>query len=235
MSIEELVAAVQAGDHGLMEELWSAVVNLVKWKAKRIITSLELLSSSRRVEFDDLVQSGYFALVAALETYKPECGTFPSWLMYYLQTAFADAAGYRTKHGQAQNRVDSLDRPLTNDENSGPLGDFVPDHEAAAAIENVEEREYLEQLHKALESALAAIPEQYSKIIHLRYLQNQSLSEAGVTVGVSAERVRQLEANGLKILRQPETAANLIPFYDFDYYLGTGIGAFQRSGLFMVN
>lgn len=42
MSIEELVAAIQGGDQSLMEELWGAVVNLVKWKAKRVITSLEL-------------------------------------------------------------------------------------------------------------------------------------------------------------------------------------------------
>ena len=33
------------------------------------------------------------------------------------------------------------------------------------------------------------------------------------------------------ILRQPETAANLIEFYDFSYYTGTGLGAFRQSGL----
>lgn len=231
MSIEELVAAVQAGDLSLMEELWGAVVNLVKWKAKRVMTSLELLSDSKRVEFDDLVQSGYLALVAALETYKPECGAFSSWLMYYLQTAFADTAGYRTEQGRMENRADSLDRPLTNEQNSRPMGDFIPDHTAAATMESIEEREYREQLREALEAALEAIPEKYSRVIQLRYLQNQSLSEAGAVIGVSSERVRQMENKGLKILRQPETAANLIEFYDFSYYTGTGLGAFRQSGL----
>lgn len=231
MSIEELVAAVQAGDQSLMEELWGAVVNLVKWKAKRVMTSLELLSDSKRVEFEDLVQSGYFALVAALETYKPECGAFSSWLMYYLQTAFADTAGYRTNQGRMENRADSLDRPLTNEENSRPMGDFIPDHTEAATMESIEEREYREQLREALEAALESIPEKYSRVIQLRYLQNQSLSETGAVIGVSSERVRQMENKGLKILRQPETAANLIEFYDFSYYTGTGLGAFRQSGL----
>ena len=40
-----------------------------------------------------------------------------------------------------------------------------------------------------------------------------------------------METKGLKILRQPETAANLIAFYDFSYYTGTGLGSFQKSGL----
>lgn len=231
MSIEELVAAVQAGDQSLMEVLWGAVVNLVKWKAKRVMTSLELLSDSKRVEFEDLVQSGYFALVAALETYKPECGAFSSWLMYYLQTAFADTAGYRTKQGRMENRADSLDRPLTNEENSRPMGDFIPDHATVATMESIEEREYREQLREALDAALEAIPEKYSRVIQLRYLQNQSLSETGAVIGVSSERVRQMENKGLKILRQPETAANLIDFYDFSYYTGTGLGAFRQSGL----
>ena len=231
MSIDELVAAVQAGDQSLMEELWGAVVNLVKWKAKRVMTSLELLSDSKRVEFEDLVQSGYFALVAALETYKPECGSFSAWLMYYLQSAFADTAGYKTKQGREQNRADSLDRPLINDENSSPMGEFIPDHTAAAALESIEERAYQEQLHEALEAALAAIPAKYSQVLQLRYLQSKSLSEAGAVIGVSSERVRQMETKGLKILRQPETAANLIAFYDFSYYTGTGLGSFQKSGL----
>ncbi len=231
MSIEELVAAIQGGNQSLMEELWCAVVNLVKWKAKRVMTSLELLSDSKRVEFEDLVQSGYFALVAALETYKAECGAFSSWLMYHLQTAFADTAGYRTKQGRIENKADSLDRPLGNDEDSQPMGDFVPDHTAAAAIESIEEQEYQEQLHEALEAALEAIPEKYSQVLQLRYLQNKSLSEAGAVIGVSSERIRQMENKGLKILRQPDTAAVLIEFYDFSYYTGTGLGAFQQSGL----
>ena len=31
LSIEELVMEVRAGNQSLMEELWGAVVNLVKW------------------------------------------------------------------------------------------------------------------------------------------------------------------------------------------------------------
>ena len=111
------------------------------------------------------------------------------------------------------------------------MGDFIPDHTAAAAIESIEVQEYQKQLHEALVAALESIPEKYSQVLQLRYLQNKSLSEAGAVIGVSSERVRQMETKGLKILRQPETAASLIEFYDFSYYTGTGFGAFQQSGL----
>ena len=94
----------------------------------------------------------------------------------------ADTAGYRAKQGRIENKADSLDRPLCNDEDSQPMGDFVPDHTAAAAIENIEEQEYQEQLHEALEAALEAIPEKYSQVLQLRYFQNKSLSEAGAVI-----------------------------------------------------
>ena len=53
------------------------------------------------------------------------------------------------------------------------MGDFVPDHTAAAAIENIEEQEYQEQLHEALEAALEAIPEKYSQVLQLRYFKTR--------------------------------------------------------------
>ena len=231
LSIEELVAAIQAGDQSLMEALWEAVVNLVKWKAKRTMTSLELLSDSSSVEFEDLVQSGYFALVSALETYKPECGAFSSWLMYYLQTAFADAAGYRTKQGRIENTAISLNEPLDDEESQSRRVDFVADGTAQDAMESIEEQEYQKQLHEALEAALAEIPEKQGQVLRLRYFQKQTLGEAGESLGVSVERVRQMEQKGLRTLRQSKTAAHLIPFLEFDFYTGTGLGAFVHSGM----
>lgn len=231
MSIEELVAAIQAGDQSLMEDLWGTIVNLIKWKAKRVITSMELLTDTKRIEFEDLVQSGYFALVKALETYKPECGGFTSWFLYYLQTAFAETSGFRTKQGRMQNRADSLDRPVRNDEDNISLGDCIPDYRAMAVLEQVEEVEYRRQLREALEAALESVPEVYSQVIHLRFMENQTLAEASAAIGVTAEQIRQMERKGLRILRQPKTAAKLAEFYYFDCFHGTSLGAFQRSGL----
>lgn len=231
MSIDELAAAVQAGDNSKLCELWDKISGFVKWKASRTMTALELLNNAYRVEFDDLYQSGYFAMLSALETYKPESGPFLSWLVYYLQTAFAETAGYRTKQGRAENAAARLDAPLNDDGQQSSLADLVPDHTAQEAFENIEEKEYQKQLHKALEDALEELPEKQGDVLRLRYFGKQTIGEAGGSLGVSAEQVRQMEQKGLRALRQSKTAAQLIPFLEFDYYAGTGLGAFLNSGM----
>ena len=65
MSNEELAIAIQQGDQGRTLELWEQVNGLVKRKAMQIMTALKLSGNPRGVEFDDLYQTGYLAMVAA--------------------------------------------------------------------------------------------------------------------------------------------------------------------------
>lgn len=160
MSNEELAIAIQQGEEGRTLELWEQVNGLVKRKAMQIMTALQLSGNPRGVEFDDLYQTGYLAMVAAVETYSPERGAFSTWFMFHLKTAFAEATGYRTKNGRCEplNTAASLDRPVQPDEpDGGTLGELVPDSRAADAIENVEESVYHEQLHKAIDGAISEL------------------------------------------------------------------------------
>lgn len=229
MSNEELVAAIQAGEDR-MGELWEQVAGLVKWKANRIISRLD---GRCGVEFDDLVQAGYPALVAAVESYNPGNGAFSTWFVYYLKTAFAEAAGYRTRRRQNEplNNSQSLDKPLGEEKDSAVFGDLIPDRKAAATMAAIEERLWREQLHEALEAALAALPEQSAEVLRLRYYQGLTLAEVGELQGIGYERVRQKENKAIRQIRKPSIACHLRPFYDFDFYCGTGLGAFQHTGM----
>ena len=233
MSNEELAVQIRNGETERMGELWEQVESLVKWKAKRIMTALELRGNVCGVDFDDLVQCGYPAMVAAVDTYDPESGSFSTWLMYHLQTEFAEATGYRTKRGRNEplNDAFSLDKPLGDDGDGGLFGDLIPDQRATATMESVEERGYRKQLHEALEKALSEIPENYSDVLRLRYYQGMTLEDAGKTLGISGEQARQREGKGIRKLRAPKMAATLRPFYDFDFYCGTGLSAFRSTGL----
>lgn len=233
MSNEELAVQIRNGAPERMGELWEQVEGLVKWKAKRIMTALELRGNMCGVEFDDLVQCGYPAMVAAVNTYDPESGSFSTWLMYHLQNEFAEVTGYRTKRGRNEplNDAFSLDKPLGEDGDGGLFGDLIPDQRATATMESVEEREYRKQLHEALEKALSAIPENYSEILRLRYYQGMTLEDAGKLLGISGEQARQREGKGIRKLRVPKVAATLRSFYDFDFYCSTGLSAFRSSGL----
>lgn len=114
MSNEELVADIQAGAVERMGELWEQVDGLVKWKAKQVMTAL---NGRCGVDFDDLHQSGYPALVAAVDSYNPEIRAFSTWFMYHLKRAFSEATGYRTKSGRNEplNHSISLDTPLNSE------------------------------------------------------------------------------------------------------------------------
>lgn len=224
MSNEELAIAIQQGDQGRTLELWEQVNGLVKRKAMQIMTALKLSGNPRGVEFDDLYQTGYLAMVAAVETYSPERGAFSTWFMFHLKTAFAEATGYRTKGGRCEplNTATSLDRPVQPDEpDGGTLGELVPDSRAAYAIENVEESVYREQLHKAIDGAISELPPGNAQ------WDDMTLSAVGEVMGKSPERTRQMESKGIRELRKSRT---LHRFLDFDMYRGTGLGAFRLSG-----
>lgn len=229
MSNEELVAEIQTGEDR-MGELWEQVDGLVKWKAKQVIAAL---CGRCGVDFDDLYQSGYPALVAAVESYEPERGAFSTWFLYHLKNAFSEATGYRTKSGRNEplNNSISLDTPLSDDSDSDTMMEVVADPNGQRPTQSVEEAIFHQQLHEALEASLSAIPEQSAEILRLRYYHGLTLAEVGDIRGTSLERIRQMESKALRQIRKPSIACHLRPFYDFDFYCGTGLGAFRNSGL----
>lgn len=233
MSNEELVAEIRAGALERMGELWEQVEGLVKWKAKRIMTALELRGNMCGVDFDDLVQCGYPAMVAAVESYSPENGSFSRWLMYHLQTEFAEATGYRTMKGQNEplNASLSLSKPLSDEADGAVLGDYIQDRKATATMEAIEEREYLKELCVAMAEALEDLPEDCGEILRLRYYNGLTQEATGAALSMDGGKVRRLEHGGLKKLRAPKWQKRLRPFYDFDYFSGTGLSAFRNSGM----
>lgn len=229
MSNEEIVARIQAGEQELMGELWGQVERLVKWKAKQVMMAL---NGRCGVEFDDLHHSGFPAMVAAVETYNPKNSSFSTWFMFYLKTAFEEVTGYRTKKGQNEplNTALSLSTPIGKEEDDGTLALIIPDPKASATMENIEEEIWYEQLHSALEGVLGELPENQSLVLRHRYYAGQTLTATGRELEMSAEEVRKLEGQGLKALRHHKLAQKIRPFYDFDYYAGTGLQSFKHTG-----
>ena len=229
MSNEELVARIQAGDQNGMTELWYQVEKFIAWKAQRIMPTL---GESTVIEVDDLIQAGYFALVSAVATYSPGEGEFVKWLSYYLQTAFAEAAGYRTEkmRKDPSKCAVSLDRPIADDSDT-TMGEIVPDQLATAAMETIEDNLWHEQLRKALEDILNEIPEKYGDVVRMRFFEGKTLGSISQEQNVTRERVRQLEHKGIKEMRRPKNKNRLKPFIEFDYFGGTGLTAFRQTGM----
>lgn len=95
----------------------------------------------------------------------------------------------------------SLETPIDEDGDS-TFGDFVEDVNSPAPAEEVATH----LLHEQLGEALDRLPSREAQILRLRYgLEDgrvYTLEEVGQTIGVTRERVRQLEAQALNRLRQ---------------------------------
>jgi len=109
---------------------------------------------------------------------------------------------------QVARRPLSLETP-TDDEEDSMLGDFIEDDEAPPPDDTAT----YNLLKEHLVSVLDSLPPREVRILQLRYglLDGQSytLEEVGRKMGVTRERVRQIEAQALSRLRHPSVKRRL--------------------------
>ena len=102
----------------------------------------------------------------------------------------------------------SLEKPI-GDEDESELGDFVADEAATSPFESATESLQREDIQRALD----ALPERERQVIELRFgltgEEPMTLEEVGRAFGVTRERVRQIETNTLKKLKQLPEAQRL--------------------------
>lgn len=216
MSNEEIVIRIQAGEENLCSVLWEQVEKLAAWKARRVIRALDGFGG---VEFGDLYNACYPAMLEAVRTYNPATGAFTTWFVYYIKTAFATETGYRTEKARQDplRQAVSLSRPLGETQDDGILADVIPDPGAQLRMDAVDEKLWHDQLHEALEAALSEIPAEQSAVLRHRYYENMTQAAVARRLNMSLSEVRKYEGRGLKALRYHKMAARIRPFYESDY------------------
>ncbi|MEO1290020.1 MAG: sigma-70 family RNA polymerase sigma factor [Chloroflexota bacterium] len=117
------------------------------------------------------------------------------------------AEGMETTPEKVENLLEISRRPVSletpiDDEGDSTFGDFVEDENSPAPSDEVATHLLQEQLQQALDK----LPSREAQILRLRYGladgRVYTLEEVGQTIGVTRERVRQLEAQALNRLRQ---------------------------------
>jgi RNA polymerase primary sigma factor len=112
---------------------------------------------------------------------------------------------------QVARRPLSLETP-TDEEEDSILADFIQDEDSPAPVEMVTQN----LLSEHLKDVLNALPPREVRILQLRYglLDGQSytLEEVGKKMGVTRERVRQIEAQALSRLRHPSHRRTLVDY-----------------------
>lgn len=210
MSNEELAARIQAGERELIPELWERVRGFVRQQAWRRFV---LTGGYGGVEVEDLAQSGFLALLEAVEGFRPEEGcSFITFLSLRLKAAFAAAGGYRTSKRDPLNSCASLDAPVGEEDSDTTLLDFQAD--PVDRFETVERELWLQQLHGTLEAALDTLPERERELMAHRYWSGATQKEAGERAGLSASRTAQIEQTALKRLRGSAYRTGLAQFVE---------------------
>jgi len=105
----------------------------------------------------------------------------------------------------------SLETP-TDDEADSVLGDFIEDIESPEPVETVTSQ----MLRDKLNDILYSLPPREVRILQMRYGlvdgETYTLEEVGKKLGVTRERVRQIEAQALSRLRHPTHSRQLRDF-----------------------
>jgi len=103
----------------------------------------------------------------------------------------------------------SLDNPVGDDEDTR-LGDLIEDAEAPGASDALEYQAMIDTVHRAL----AGLDPRESRVLALRFGlvggRPHTLDEIGHDVGLTRERIRQIEKEALAKLRDPDAPESLL-------------------------
>jgi len=103
----------------------------------------------------------------------------------------------------------SLEKPIGEEEHARVVGDFVEDELAESPLDVTA----VSLRREDIDYALAALPERERRVIELRFGlhggQPRTLDEVGRTLGVTRERIRQIENDTLKTLASLPEAQRL--------------------------
>jgi RNA polymerase primary sigma factor len=103
----------------------------------------------------------------------------------------------------------SLDNPVGDDEDTR-LGDLIEDSEAPGAADALEYQTMIETVHRALDG----LEPREARVLALRFGlaegRPHTLDEIGRDVGLTRERIRQIEKEALAKLRQPGRPDSLL-------------------------
>ena len=174
------------------------------WIRQAILRALN--EQSRLVRLPEYLSGRRNLVDHARETLREKLGRTPS------DAEVASAASVPVEQvtalAQASRPVASLDAPLGEDGELA-LGDLIRDAEPGA-----EELAEAEDRRMAVTQALSVLDQREREVIRLRYGltdngREHTLEEVGRTLGLTRERIRQIETKALRRLRH-EDIANLL-------------------------
>ena len=215
MTNEELVKLIKQGNKRYYATLWE--------QTSRLIHKLIYKHASKRklpndIDFDDILQCGYFAMVNAVTAYSPEKDLkFNTYLEFQVMNAIQLTIDRGQRKGMNTPRLQeySYNRTVSNSEGEEvEIIDLMPDKQSPKIYEGAE----LTDLQERIWQAVAELPEKLREIITEYYFNGENLPTLAEKLGVSVETVRQRKRQALRLLQRNRALKQLFNDYDRHYH-----------------
>lgn len=198
MTNEELVKLYQCGDSKVLEELIEENKGFIYKVSMKFFTGRD-----NAVDQDDLLQEGRIGLMIAAEKYNINGDVpFASYAYYWIYQKMHRFMYPKRNMVNSTLKFVSLNTPIGEDGDM-ELGDTLGEEQEAFC--SVEESVYHQQLKEELRVAISDVLNQQQKqVIFMRYgfdCNIHTLEQVGEALGVTKERVRQVEVKSLRLLR----------------------------------
>lgn len=155
-----------------------------------------------RMEFEDLVQEAYLGLMDAAERFDPSLGNkFSTYARWHVMKTIMDAIHTRNEIVRVPRRKTSLPCKSLDDAPDGlvPIGNMLVD-DAPPVCDVIDEADKIDAVHDCIRK----LPAREAIVIRLRHgvnTERMTLAKVGAILGVSPERVRQIQQSGEEKLR----------------------------------
>lgn len=188
-------------------------------------------------EQEDLRQQAYFGLMNAVERWNPKRGTsFLTYATYWIRQEMIrylksnSLIAIPANRSDIKIRIKSFEESIPGAEELA-LGDILAD--PRNGIEEEQDRIEQEQLRAVLWETVDELEPSESKVLRMRYQDEQTLRECGERLGLSIESVRRIESRALRKMRGYRVRRKLSPYVQDRIYsisLQGGLGSFKRTG-----
>lgn len=228
--MEQIIATIRSASESekgaLYETLYKENLPLLRKIASRY---RGICARDRSVDVEDLLQTGFLALVAAASAYDPARGSWTQIASYYVRRAYRLTIGiYDGKPHAAFNAL-SLNSPASEDADMAFI-DLLEDDSQP----EIDELLLKSETAAVVSSALSSMKDQSaSAVIRKIDLSGFSYKDVGREFGVTSRRVRSMRRAGYHELRRNPAMKRLADSYSLDerthFYKHKGVTRFRAD------